>query len=363
MKLSATLLFAILYFYCGTASYAQIRQSDQQTGQQTDQASSNQAGKQAGQSTEDAMAASLAESRKLIMSGQSKSAIAKLSSLPNQSDIRVIHLLGVAHYQIADYAQAIGLLTQVWDNLPANSPERREAIELLGTSHYLIGHVADSLPFLEQAKAWATGNMELSFITGVAYIDGKQPAMARESFARLFKAAPESGTASLVTALMMMRFKADSLAEAELKLALEKEPKLAGANFWLGQLMHRRGQYGEAIVLLEKELTINPSNGMAYYLIGDAYTRQSKWDEALPTLRKAIWLEPYFTESYVLLGKTYLNKKNYGLAETMLKRAIQFDRNNKQAHSLLGQLYEQTGRSLEAKQELAIAEGLPADNK
>src|SRR5436190_10516367 len=98
MKLPVTLLIAALFFSCGTPTLAQTRQSDKPAA--------------------DALAAPLAEARKLIMNDQAKAAIDKLSVLPNPSDIRVLHLLGVAYYQTGDYARAIGLLTQVWDNLP-----------------------------------------------------------------------------------------------------------------------------------------------------------------------------------------------------------------------------------------------------
>src|SRR5205085_3275660 len=283
MKMYKTWLITVLFTFCGTADMEKTHLPPTPV--------------------TDALTVPIAEARKLINESQVKVAIEKLSALPNQADIRVIHLLGVAYYQLGDHARAIGLLTQVWDNLPANSPSRREAIEILGVAHYLVGHIADSLPFLEQTKAWAADNMELAYITGVAYIGDKQPLKARESFARMFKTAPDSATAHLITAQMMLRFKADGLAEEELKRAAEKDPKLAGTHFWLGQLAIRRERYDEAVALLEKELAVNPSNGMVYYLLGETYTRQSKWDEALMPLRKAIWLEPYFAGSYVLIGK------------------------------------------------------------
>jgi tetratricopeptide (TPR) repeat protein len=310
------------------------------------------------QSQSASVTTALTEARALINEGNAKAAIAKLQSLPDQKDVRVANLLGVAYYHANDLARAIETLAPIVDKLPPDSPQRREAVQSLGLARYLAGHIADSIPFLEQTRAWAPNNNELTYALGMAYIQTRQPAKARESFARMFRLAPESAAAHLVTAQMMIRLEFEEFAEAELKQAIEKDSKLPQAHYLLGQLAIFRARYDEGIAMMEKEIALNPGNAMAYYKLGDAFTRQLKWDEAIAPLQKSIWLNPYYSGPYILLGKTYLKKKNLSTAEGMLKRAIQFDPNNKSAHYLLGQVYQQTGRAEEAKREFAIAEKL-----
>jgi tetratricopeptide (TPR) repeat protein len=310
------------------------------------------------QSQSDSVAAALAEARALINEGNAKAAIAKLQSMPGVKEIRVAHLLGVAYYHANDLPRAIELLASVLEKLPQDSTERREAVQILGLARYLAGHIADAIPFLEQTRAWAPNHNELTYALGMAYIQTRQPAKARESFARMFRVPAESASAHLVTAQMIIRLEIEELAEAELKQAIEKDPKLPQAHYLLGQMAIFRARYDEGIQLLEREIALNPANAMAYYKLGDAYTRQLKWDEAIPPLQKSIWLNPYYSGPYILLGKTYLKKKNLSTAEGMLKRAIQFDPNNKSAHYLLGQVYQQIGRAEDAKREFAIAEKL-----
>ncbi len=306
----------------------------------------------------DPLTAALAEARQLISDGNARAAIAKLQALPDTKEIRVAHLLGVAYYHANELARAIELLAPLVDRLPQDSTERREAVQVLGLGRYLAGHIPDAIPFLEQTRAWAPNNNELTYALGMAYIQTRQPSKARESFARMFRVAAESAPAHLVTAQMMVRLEFEEFAEAELKQAIEKDPKLPQAHYLLGQLAIFRARYDEGIALMEKEIALNPANAMAYYKLGDAYTRQLKWDEAIAPLQKSIWLNPYYSGPYILLGKTYLKKKNLSTAEGMLKRAIQFDPNNKSAHYLLGQVYQQAGRAEEAKREFAIAEKL-----
>jgi tetratricopeptide (TPR) repeat protein len=310
------------------------------------------------QAQPDPIATALVEARAMITEGKAKAAVAKLQSLPDVKEIRVAQLLGLAYYNAGDLPRAIETLIAIVDKLPQDSAQRRETVQTLGMAYYISGRVADSIPFLEQTSAWAPNNHELAYGLGMAYLQTRRTAKARESFARMFHIAPDSASTHLVTAQMMIRLEFLEFAEAELKLAVEKDPKLPQAHYLLGQIAVFRARYDEGIQLLEKEIALNPVNAMAYYKLGDAYTLQLKWDEAIAPLQKSIWLNPYFSGPYILLGKTYLKKKNLSTAEAMLKRAIQFDPNNKSAHYMLGQVYQQSARPEDAKREFEIAEKL-----
>jgi len=310
------------------------------------------------QAQPDPIATALAEARSMINEGNAKAAVTKLQSLPDVKEIRVAHLLGVAYYHAGELPRAIETLAPLVDKLPPDSAQRREAVQTLGLAHYLAGHVADSIPFLEQTSAWAPNNNELTYALGIACLQTRRIEKARESFARMFRVAPDSAQARLLNAQMMIRLEYLEFAETELKQAVEKDPKLPVAHYLLGQIAVFRARYDEGIQLLEKEIALNPANAMAYYKLGDAYTLQLKWDEAIAPLQKSIWLNPYYSGPYILLGKTYLRMKNLTTAEAMLKRAIQFDPNNKSAHFLLGQVYQQTGRREDAKREFELAEKL-----
>ncbi len=306
----------------------------------------------------DQLATTLTEARRLISEGNPQAAISKLQAWPQKTDPRIAHLLGVAYYHANDHLQAIEQLAPIVDHLPKDSLPWREAVQILGFSRYIVGHIQQSIPFLEQTRAWASHNTELAYALGMAYIQTRQPAKARENFARMFQAAPDSAAAHLLTAQMMIRLEFEEFAEAELKQALEKDPKLPQVNYLLGQLAIYRARVDEGINFMKREIELNPGNAMAYYKLGDAYTRQLKWDAAIEQLQKSVWLNPYYSGPYILLGKSYLKKEQLGPAEGMLRRAIQYDPNNKSAHYMLAQLLQRTNRLEEAKREFAIAEKL-----
>jgi len=304
----------------------------------------------------DSIAAAVAHARQLVDQGRPADALKGLGALP--ADPRVREMTGVAYYHAGDPLHAIDELQAVLDALLPDSPARREAIQVLGLSHYLAGHLAQSIPFLEQTRAFAPDSSELAYVLGMAYVQTRQPDRARETWARAFRVAPESAAARLLAAQMMIRAEMDEMAQAELLAALEKDPRLPQAQYLLGQTALFRGRLEEAIALFRKELEVNPADAMAFYRLGDAYARELQWDKALDALQRSVWLNPYFSGPYVLMGKAYQARGDGAAAEGMLRRALGYDPNNKAAHYLLAQILQQAGRADEARTEFEIAERL-----
>jgi len=305
----------------------------------------------------DAIDTATAEARALLAQDKPGAAIERLTDL-DAADPRVSLALGVAQYHAGVAAAAIATLTPLLSRLQKPSLERREAVQVLGLSHYLAGHLAEAAPYLEETRLWAKDNLELNQILGNVYIQTQKPERARECFARAFGVAPESAAAHLLAAQMMIRLEQEPMAEAELKSALQKDPKLPQVHFLLGQQALFRGRLAEAVLLSQQEIDVNPGNGMAWSQLGDAYSRQQKWEDATAALQKSIWINPFYSAPYILLGRAYMKKGQPSTAEGMLRRAIEYDPNNKSAHYLLGQLLQQTGREDEARREIEIAERL-----
>jgi tetratricopeptide (TPR) repeat protein len=300
--------------------------------------------------------AAVAEARRLIDAGDARSAVQKLAALPSEPG--VAHLLGVAYYHADEPLKAIETLAAVVERLPADSLQRREAVQVLGLASFAAGRFADAIPHLEATRRWAQDNLELSYALAQAYIQTQRPDDARRVIAGAYGVEPDSANAHVLAAQVMVRLEMDDPAAAQLARALERDPKAPNASFLLGQMALFRGRLDEAIDLTRRELAANPAHAMAWSQLGDALTRQSKWDEAIAALQKSIWLNPYYSAPYILLGRAYAKKEQPRRAEAMLRRAIQYDPNNRTAHYLLAQLLQQTGRPDEAKREFEIAERL-----
>jgi tetratricopeptide (TPR) repeat protein len=310
---------------------------------------------QAGEST-------LSAARRLINDGQPRQAIEQLEPLKAGADAalqaQIDLLLGVAYYHADDPARAVELLTPVVDRLPADSVSRREAEQVLGLSAVVIGRFADAIPRLEATRKWASDNQELAYALAQAYVQTQRPDPARATVASIYGVPAGSAAAHLLAAQLMIRLEMEPQAEVELTKAVEKDARLPGANLLLGQIALFRGRLPDAVSLTQREIAINPGNGMAFSQLGDAYVRQAKWEDAIAALQKSIWLNPYYSAPYILLARAYVKQAQPAVAEGMLRRAIQLDPNNRTAHYQLAQLLQQAGREEEARREFEIAERL-----
>src|SRR4051794_31521455 len=195
----------------------------------------------------------LTDARKLIDGGQAQAAIEKLRALGADADPRAAELLGVAYYHAGDAAMAIEQLQPVLSRLAPESPERREAVQVLGLSHYLAGHIAEAIPYLEETRRVDAADIKLAYALGMAYAQTRQPATARESFARVFGLVPDSAAAYLLNGTMMNRLELEDLAEADLKAALRQDPRLPEAHYLLGQIAIFRSRLDEGLALLRAE--------------------------------------------------------------------------------------------------------------
>lgn len=174
----------------------------------------------------------VATARALVDQGRARDAVTALLPV-DRSDPRVAALLGVAYYHADDPVRAIDTLAPLISDLLPDSELRREAVQVLGLSYYIAGRLADALPPLEETSRWATTNIELAQVLGMAYIQTRQPEKAREALARAFGVDPHAPAARVLAAQMMIRVEFFEMAEAELHGALAANPRLPRANFLL----------------------------------------------------------------------------------------------------------------------------------
>ncbi len=101
----------------------------------------------------------------------------------------------------------------------------------------MAGRPADAIPLLEKVQGWyPRANVDASYILGVCYIQTKDYPKARVAFARMFDVPADSAAAYLFTARMLLRQEFDPIAEEYARKAIELDPKLPLAHFFLGEL-------------------------------------------------------------------------------------------------------------------------------
>ena len=300
---------------------------------------------------------SFATARRLLQQGKNAEALAQLqlAASANPGAKGLAHEFGIAYYKTGDYLKAIDSLNKATQEDPAD----KEAVQLLGLSNYLAGRPAEAIPFLEQVQGWYTrANVDASYILGVCYIQTKNYPQARVAFARMFEVKPDSAPAYLVTARVLLRQEFDPIAEEYAQKAIDLDPKLPLAHFFLGELHTYKSKIPEAIADFQAELALNPGHAATYWKLADAYSRVGKFDDAERLLQRSIWLDSASTGPYILLGKVLEKKGESELAVRALQHALSMDPNNSVTHHLLGQAYIDMGRTEDAERERRAAQQL-----
>jgi len=238
-------------------------------------------------------------------------------------------------------------------------PGDHTAIQMRGMILFRTGRPGDAIPYLEKANTWLPEeNSDANYVLGLAYTQTKKYDEARKAFAALYGFPPESASAYLLSARLLLRNEFLPVAQEDARKALELDPKIPLAHQVLGEIALAQGENEMAQAEFERERTSNPMYPGVYDRLGDTYFRLGKLDEAQRALNRAILLDPYSTGPLMLLGKVLMKRGDASMAVNFLRKAEGMDPGSYQIHTLLGQAYRSMGRKDDAAAEFNESERL-----
>lgn len=305
---------------------------------------------------------SLASVRQLVDRGHPAEALKVLEGMAatQPEPAGVERLRGAAFYALGRFPDAAVALGSALKQ----DAKDEEATQLLGLTLFRMGKPGEAIPLLEAAHRWsAETKVDPSYVLALCYLDARRYDDARRAFAGQYGFAPESASAYLLAARMLLRREYVPVAQEYARKALQLNPELPLAHGLLGEVALAGEHLDEAIAEFEKERVRNPLDGSVYDRLGDAYTRAGKYAEAQQSLQRALLLEPNSTGPYILLGKVLLKRQDPASAMTYLERAVKMDPANYMSHSLLGQAYRGVGRAEDASREMQTAQKIQGANE
>lgn len=105
--------------------------------------------------------------------------------------------------------------------------------------------------------------------------------------------------------------------------ALQLNSQLFRAQYALGVLYARRGEYDKAAVHYAACKSINEKNHHPYLSQGIAYSKQKRYESAIVEYRKALSLNSRIKEAYLYLGLAYYYTDRNREAKKMLKKYLE----------------------------------------
>jgi tetratricopeptide (TPR) repeat protein len=145
-----------------------------------------------------------------------------------------------------------------------------------------------------------------------------------------------------------------SLAERELKRAIQLGSYMPGPYVSLSDIYISRQEYDQALEACQKAIQLKSEYPQTYSNIAAIYFLKGNLPRAEDYYRKAIELDPKFADAYVGLGDLYSKQARLVEAVRMYHSSLALDPNLNMAHFRLGVVYHSLGSNEKAKEELEL---------
>lgn len=140
--------------------------------------------------------------------------------------------------------------------------------------------------------------------------------------------------------------------ERHIRAALEIWPDMNAAMRMMGLIYIQRGQFDQAIVVLERALKSDPFNAETYNNLATAYMQKRMLDKAEDVYLTSLQIRPGYTIANLNLGLLYILWGRYDQAVDRLEMAIEQAPDNASALNNLGVALIRLGQYDEARQHL-----------
>lgn len=144
-------------------------------------------------------------------------------------------------------------------------------------------------------------------------------------------------------------------AVADLKKAMEIDPKSFDAHNNLGIYYTDMGQIENAVSVLENASSLAPEKESVPYNIGNAYAKAGNYNKAIEYYLKATKINDKYEDAYNNIGNCYAAMKDYQAAIPYFKKVIELNPNNQKVLNNIGVTYKILGDDANGDKYLRLA--------
>jgi predicted Zn-dependent protease len=145
-------------------------------------------------------------------------------------------------------------------------------------------------------------------------------------------------------------------AEAEYKSIIAKDPQLPDIHYRLGQVLLSKSppETEDGKNEMQQELRINPGNAAAEFVLGELARRGGQWDDAIQHFSRASKLDVGFSEAFLALGMSLNSAGKFSDAITPLEQYAKMEPSDPAGHYQLATAYARSGRKQDAAREMDL---------
>lgn len=244
----------------------------------------------------------------------------------------------------------------MWAQTPATAPEGAR----LGVAaqHLQQGNVEQAVRECKAVLADNPRSAPAHMLLGMAYIARKSTAMIGDAKAELQQAIdldPELVWARFYLARLYLDQGLNEKARQQLELGLKQSPGLPPLLSLLGEARRKLGDPAASLELNRKALAADATMIPAHYFLALAYLDLKQDQAAIDEFDKVIHT-PYATpEMYNSLASLYIRMQRFAEAEDLCRKAIAMDGSQPDAYLNLGRIYNARHASDQALEALRAA--------
>jgi len=266
--------------------------------------------------------------------------------------------LGLALFKNGEYKEAIRIFDPLLKAQPSSSSESDRLTILIGMSHYGMGEYAQAVPYLKEAASRDTQNLPLRLTLAHSCLLSKHYQCVLDAYHEMVALNADSAEADMLVGEALDEMKDSSGAILEFRAAVKANPKEPNAHFGLGYLLWTLKQYPEAAQQFQSELDNDPEHVQAMFYLADTQIQLEQMQSAEPLLTSALKLNPANSMGHLDLGIVYSETDRKDAALHELRIATKLAPTDVTAHYRLAQLCRTMGKTEEAKVEFDKAKNI-----
>ena len=290
--------------------------------------------------------------------GQFDDAIAQYeAALKSDSSNSTARLnLALAYYKSARPNQAIPQLKRV----VSSEPDARNAYLVLADCYLQTGQDQEVVALLKPRERLFENDLAYAYLLGTALLHVDDTTEGQKYIDRIFGAG-DSAEAHLLTGIALLSRQDYPAAKAELKRALQLNPRLPTAHALYGRSMLAQGEHEPAERAFREELELNVNDFEANLQLGYMRKTAQKFEEASRYLERAMTIRPNDLAARKLLASLRLQTGHVDEAVRMLEAIVKEAPDLIEAHVQLATGYNRLKRKDDAERERVIIERLNAE--
>lgn len=255
--------------------------------------------------------------------------------------------LGLALFKGGDPGGAI----REFEPLLKAQPGNLQLTTLIGMAHYALAQYAEAVPYLRDAAAQDTQSISLRLALAHSCLWSKQSQCVLDVYREILTLNPDSAEADMLAGEALDEMKDNEGSTKMFRAAVKADPKYPNAHFGLGYLLWTQKQYKEAASEFQAELANDPDHVQAKLYLADADIQMNKLDDAQPLLEGVEKQDSSIALDHLDLGIVYTEAGRKEDALRELNAAEKLTPNDVDVHWRLGRLYRALGKADEAKAE------------